>query len=116
RGLGGGDTFYELVWCDVEPAPGLRNWSRIDEVVGGAAAVGFEMNLKIRIGSCWATGSRLEARGGKNKTASLMPTDMKAYDEFVRAVVSRYAPRGVHRYAVENEVNGNGFWQSTSAG
>lgn len=115
RGLGGGDTFYELVWCDVEPAPGLRDWSRIDEVVDGAVAVGFEMNLKIRIGSCWATGTRLEARGAKNKTASLMPRDMAAYEAFVRAVAERYAPRGVHRYAVENEVNGNGFWQATPA-
>lgn len=115
RGLGGGDTFYELVWCDVEPAPGLRNWSRIDEVVDGAAALGFEMNLKIRIGSCWATGARLEARGAKNKTASLMPTDMAAYEAFVRAVVDRYAPRRVHRYAVENEVNGKGFWESSPA-
>ncbi len=111
----GGDTFYELVWCDVEPAPGARDWSRIDEVVDGAAGVGFEMNLKIRTGSCWATNARLEARGGKNKTASLLPRDMAAYEDFVRAVVTRYAPLGVHRYAVENEVNGNGFWQSTPA-
>ena len=115
RGFGGGDTFYELVWCDVEPAPGLRNWKTIDSVVDGAAAVGFEMNLKIRVGSCWATDSRLDARGGKNKTASLMPRDMAAYEDFVRAVVARYAPRGVHRYAVENEVNGNGFWQASPA-
>jgi len=115
QGFGGGDTFYELVWCDVEPAPGLRNWKTIAAVVDGAAAVGFEMNLKIRVGSCWATGSRLDARGGKNKTASLMPTDMAAYEQFVRAVVTRYAPKGVHRYAVENEVNGNGFWQSSPA-
>lgn len=110
-----GNTFYELVWCDVEAVPGTRDWTRIDEVVDGAADVGFEMNLKIRIGSCWATGSRLEERGGKNKTASLMPGDLAAYQEFVQAVVSRYAPRGVHRYAVENEVNGNGFWQSSPA-
>lgn len=110
-----GDTFYELVWCDIEPVPGSRDWTRIDEVVAGAAGIGFEMNLKIRIGSCWATGSRLEARGEKNKTASLLPTDLEDYQDFVKAVVSRYAPRGVHRYAVENEVNGNGFWQSTPA-
>jgi hypothetical protein len=115
KGFGGGDTFYELVWCDVETAPGLRSWARIDEVVDGAARDGFEMNLKIRVGSCWATNSRLDARGGKNKTASLMPRDMAAYQDFVRAVVARYAPKGVHRYAVENEVNGNGFWQSTPA-
>jgi hypothetical protein len=111
----GGDTFYELVWCDVEPTKGTFDWSRIDQVVADAASVGFETNLKIRTGSCWATDGRLGARGDKNKTASLMPTDMAAYQAFVKAVVTRYAPRGVHRYAVENEVNGNGFWQSTPA-
>jgi hypothetical protein len=115
RSFAGGDTFYELVWCDVEPTPGAVDWSRIDEVVDGAAGVGFEMNLKIRTGSCWATDAQLDARGGKKKTASLLPTDLGAYQDFVRAVVTRYAPRGVHRYAVENEVNGNGFWQSTTA-
>ena len=115
EGFPAGDTFYELVWCDIEPKPGVRDWTRIDQVVDGAADVGFEMNLKIRIGSCWATDARLEARGGKNKTASLLPTDLADYQDFVKAVVSRYAPRGVHRYAIENEVNGNGFWQSTPA-
>lgn len=111
----GGNTFYELVWCDVEPVPGARDWSRIDQVVAGAADVDFEMNLKIRIGSCWATNARLESRGEKKKTASLLPTDLAAYQDFVKAVVTRYAPRGVHRYAVENEINGNGFWQSSPA-
>jgi hypothetical protein len=110
-----GDTFYELVWCDVEPTPGAVDWSAIDQVVNGAAKVGFEMNLKIRTGSCWATAARLGARGEKNKTASLLPTDLAAYQDFVKAVVTRYAPRGVHRYAVENEVNGDGFWQATPA-
>jgi len=115
RTFPGGDSFYELVWCDVEPAPGLRNWSRIDDVVDGAHQLGFEMNLKIRVGSCWATNGRLDARGDKNKTASVMPRDTGEYTDFVRAVVSRYAARGVHRYAVENEPNGAGFWQSTVA-
>jgi hypothetical protein len=111
RGLNDGTTFYELVWCDIEPSPGVRNWTRIDEVVNRATALGFEMNLKIRIGSCWATNARLEARGAKEKTPSLMPRNLDEYTDFVRAVVLRYAPLGVHRYAVENEPNGNGFWQ-----
>jgi len=113
RGLPGGDTFYELVWCDVEPKPGQPDWSRIDDVVDGAARVGFRTGLKIRVGSCWATDQRLDARGKKQKTASLLPTDLDAYRQFVQAVVTRYAPRGVHAYAIENEVNGEGFWGSS---
>jgi hypothetical protein len=115
RGFPGGYTFYELVWCDIETERGTRDWSRIDQVVDGAARLGFRMNLKIRIGSCWAAGARLESRGQKEKTASLPPVDVGEYRSFVQAVVTRYAPRGVHRYAIENEINGNGFWQGTPA-
>jgi hypothetical protein len=113
--FGGGNTFYELVWCDVEPERGHRDWSRVDDVVAAASSYGFHMFLKIRVGSCWATGKRLAARGDKAKTASLLPTDLGAYRDFVAATVSRFAPRGVHRYAVENEVNLPGFWASSAA-
>ena len=115
KDLAGGSTFYELVWCDVERTRGSRDWTRIDQVVDGAAAVGFRMHLKVRVGSCWATGERLETRGKKEKTASLMPTDLDAYREFVASVVTRYAPRGVHQYAIENEVNGANYWAAGPA-
>lgn len=113
--FGGGNTFYELVWCDVEPEAGRRDWSRVDDVVAASASYGFRMFLKIRVGSCWATGKRLAARGDKAKTASLLPADLGAYRDFVAAAVSRYAARGVHRYAVENEVNLPSFWASSAA-
>ena len=109
----GSETFYELVWCDVEPGEGRRDWARSDDAVESANRYGFRMHLKIRIGSCWATEKRLEERGERRKTASLPPEDVEAYRQFVRAIVTRYAPQGVHHYAVENEVNLDGFWQST---
>jgi hypothetical protein len=115
EGFGPGVTFYELVWCDIEPEAGKRDWRAVDQVVADATDLGFEMQLKIRVGSCWATGRRLDARGRKEKTASLFPSDLDAYRRFVAAVVGRYGPRGVHRYAVENEVNLTGFWQSNPA-
>jgi hypothetical protein len=113
QGFPGGDTFYELVWCDIEPQQGAQDWSRIDQVVDGAARLGFRMDLKIRIGSCWAAGRRLDSRGKKSKTASLPPADIARYRAFVRTVVTRYAPKGVHRFAIENEINGEGFWAGT---
>lgn len=109
----GGDTFYELVWCEVEREEGSRDWSRVDEAVHSASRFGFRMHLKIRVGSCWTTARRLDGRGERGKTASLPPSDVEAYREFVRAVVTRYAPLGVHRYAIENEVNLSAFWQAS---
>ncbi|MCA1842659.1 MAG: hypothetical protein LC792_05610, partial [Actinobacteria bacterium] len=110
----GGATFYELVWCDVEPRRGQRDWSRVDEVARSAEALGYSLFLKLRVGSCWATDGRGgHERGARRKTASSLPADLGAYEEFVRAAVSRYSARGVREYAVENEVNAPIMWDGT---
>jgi hypothetical protein len=114
--LGGGGTFYEAVWCDVEPTEGTRDWSELDEVADQAKAVGQELMLKIRVGSCWATGGQIgEKRGLKGKTASASPVDMAKYDDFVKALVDRYGTRGVKEWAIENEVNSPDMWAGTMA-
>jgi hypothetical protein len=115
-GLSGSSTFYELVWCQVEPTQGERDWSTLDRIVERAASVKVQLMVKIRVGQCWATGGDAShVRGNKNKTESLMPQDLQQYADFVTAVVSRYAPAGVHEYAVENEINSEGFWAGTPA-
>jgi len=114
KSLSGGATFYELVWCKVEPRPGERDWSDVDRVVDSARGLGYQMYLKIRVGSCWATDGRGgHLRGEKGKTASAMPADMPRYRAFVRDAVRRYAAMGVHEYAVENEPNAANFWEGT---
>jgi hypothetical protein len=114
KGLPGGATFYELVWCNVEPQPGQRNWSDVDRVVNSTRQLGYQLYLKIRVGSCWATNGRGgHVRGKKRKTASAMPTDLARYHAFVDDAVRRYAAMGVHEYAVENEPNAANFWEGT---
>jgi hypothetical protein len=114
KSLSGGATFYELVWCKVEPRPGERDWSDVDRVVDSARGLGYQMYLKIRVGSCWATDGRGgHLRGKKGKTASAMPVDMPRYRAFVHDAVRRYAAMGVHEYAVENEPNAANFWEGT---
>ncbi|MGZ4666268.1 MAG: hypothetical protein ACXV5Q_14865, partial [Frankiaceae bacterium] len=111
RATGGGQTFYELVWCDVEQTQGTRDWSRVDRVAQQSINLGYQLALKIRVGTCWATGGRGEfVRGAKGKTESAMPQDMDLYTAFVRAAVQRYSAKGVHAYAVENEVNSPSMW------
>ena len=81
-----------------------------------AESVGHELMLKVRVGSCWATGGQVgEARGEKGKTASVTPTDMEEYDEFLRALVERYGARGVTEWAIENEINNTAQWAGTPA-
>jgi hypothetical protein len=83
-------------------------------VADQAESVGHELMLKVRVGSCWATGGQVgEARGAKGKTASVTPTDMDQYDEFLRALVERYGARGVTEWAIENEINNTAQWAGT---
>jgi len=116
RNLAGGASFFEFEWCQVEPQQGQRTWAQTDEAVRQARQAGFNLFLKIRVGSCWVTNGRVgQTRGTKQKSVSAMPTDLNAYQAFVRDVVHRYSPLGVHEYAIENEVNGAGFWDGSVA-
>jgi hypothetical protein len=117
RDLSGGSTYYIVVWCDVERQQGRRDWSQVDEVARSTRALGYSLLLKIRTGSCWVTGGqRGTLRGRQQKTASAMPDDLAAYQEFVREVVRRYSAQGVHDYALENEPNARRFfWDGTPA-
>lgn len=113
EGLGGA-TFYEFEWCQVEPEEGHRSWQRVDRNVDRLVASGLRPYLKVRIGSCWATGGSVdEPRGAQEKTPSAMPLNTAAYRDFVEEAVRRYTPRGVRTYAIENEANVPEFWAGT---
>ncbi len=110
----GGATFTEVEWCTVEPVEGQFDWGRLDEIVEASVQLGHELMLKLRTGHCWATqppmdGSR-DVTEGAMKVASTMPLDMERYTQFVTEVVNRYSPRGVHTWAIENEVDVLNFW------
>lgn len=116
RRLAGGATFYELVWCQVEPQQGKRDWKTLDRIASRAERTGVELMLKIRVGQCWATGEKGQfVRGGKNKTESGVPRSDSEYTDFVTEAVRRYSPRGVKVWAVENEVNSPSFWSGSAA-
>lgn len=111
---GGGWTFHEVEWCDLEPVPGAREWAGLDEIVHRALELGHQPMLKLRTGQCWgtlppATGT-LDPTEGVRKTPSTPPSDVGAYLAFVTDVVGRYAALGVHDWAVENEVDVANHW------
>ncbi|MEZ0074727.1 hypothetical protein [Planotetraspora sp. GP83] len=105
---GGGATFHEIVWCAVEPRQGERNWWLDDRVVTDLLAYGYRVMLRIRTGSCWASG---QPTAGRPRVAvSFPPADMAAYQAFVRDLVTRYAAKGVHLYGIENEIDAYTMW------
>ncbi|HET7475014.1 MAG TPA: hypothetical protein VFJ97_03205 [Dermatophilaceae bacterium] len=112
--LSGGSTYYEFVWCDIEPSPGHRDWSTVDKVAQRTREIGMRLLLKIRVGRCWATSGEAQfSRGKANKTESGMPRDLAAYAAFVKEAVQRYSAYGVTEFALENEVNSPSYWGGT---
>jgi hypothetical protein len=114
--LEGSSTYYELSWCDVEKTQGSPDWAALDRIAERSRELGIRLDLKIRIGTCWATGGTAQhVRGQAGKTESRMPLDLAAYQKFVGDLVKRYQPYGVTQYAIENEVNAQQYWAGTPA-
>lgn len=113
--LKGSSTYYELSWCDIEKTQGSPDWAALDRIAERSQELGIRLDLKIRIGVCWATGgTAAHTRGQAGKTESKMPLDLAAYQKFVGDLVKRYQPLGVTQYAIENEVNAQQYWAGTA--
>jgi hypothetical protein len=95
-------------WRQVETAPGVYDWSRLDALVSAAQAHGTEVTLVLAM-----TPSFYGPAG------NLPPTDLADYADYVRAVMTRYrdfgGSRGIAAYQVWNEGNVPTFWQGTPA-
>ncbi len=113
--VAGGTSPAELQWCEVEPEPGARDYDRIDEIIASTARIGYTPVLRIRVGTCWATGNPEHKAAADKALPSRMPLDLGAYAAFVGEVVHRYAPQGVLAYAIESEVNLESFWRGSAA-
>ena len=92
--LGGGSgTFYEAVLCDVSPQPGSYDWSELDTVADQAESVGHELMLKVRVGSCWATGGQV-GRPGRQGQDGVRDSDRHGPIRRVPAGLGRALRRG----------------------
>ncbi len=69
--LAGASTWIEVEWCIAEPQPGTFNWNPLDRNIERSQRFGIETQLRLRVGSCWATGGIVgEARGALRSTPS----------------------------------------------
>lgn len=77
---------FILPWREVQPAPGVFDWSRTDEIVGGAADHGIEP-LPFAFGSpSWI--------GDEAHPPLASEEERQAWRDFLTAAVQRYGPSG----------------------
>jgi hypothetical protein len=93
-------------WRDVETAPGVYDWSRLDALVAAARRHGVEVTLVLAMTPSFY---------GPSSTSP--PTDLARFADYVRAVMTRYrdvdGSRGIENYQVWNEGNVSTFWTGT---
>ncbi|HEY3021985.1 MAG TPA: hypothetical protein VGJ32_17430 [Solirubrobacteraceae bacterium] len=73
----------DLVWADVEPAPGKLRWARYDAIVDRAARYGLTVLPIVDRSPAWAA-----------EAPSALPRDPGTYGAFLSNVVARYGPGG----------------------
>ena len=102
-----------LLWSQIEPIEGRRNWSRTDSVVEQLRAAGIEPLLVVGGSPSWANGVPGSTPG---QTAYVPPAGaardawLRHYADFLAAAVRRYHDF-VRRWEIWNEPNLSEFWR-----
>ena len=96
----------QVTWRQVETAPGVYDWSRLDSLVSAAQAHHVQVTLVLAMTPSFYADA-----------ATLPPSDLSHYADYVRAVMTRYRDfngrRGIAAYQVWNEANISTFWTGT---
>lgn len=102
-GSGGGAQ-----WASVQPAPGVFDWSALDQHVARAAQRGAQVHYVLGRTPQWASARPLEfSPYGPGQAAE--PADLQHWRDWVQAVAQRY--RGVIRvWEIWNEPNDASFF------
>jgi len=102
----------KVAWRDVNPAPGVFDWSILDRRIAQVESWGGRPLLVLGLTPQWAA---MDPNAGDPRwgagSASL-PADLDAWTGYVRAVASRYGDR-IGAYEVWNEANLKTFWAGT---
>ncbi|GBC85114.1 Beta-xylosidase [bacterium HR11] len=96
-------------WDQIQPARDVFDWSGPDSLVRTARVLGLRLMVNLVGTPAWANGGQ---------TPNVPPRDVRDWEDFVRAVVARYArfegsDYGVHHWLIWNEPNLHKFFTGT---
>lgn len=96
----------ETTWSSIERSKGAFDWAKLDAAVGTAQAHGVGDILLVLAGTpAWATDDpSAGGLAGVLPGAAGMPKDLGDWDDWVRAVVTRYQGK-ITAYQIWNEAN-----------
>ncbi|WP_171631642.1 OmpL47-type beta-barrel domain-containing protein [Paenibacillus plantarum] len=108
-----GSQFRDTSWA-IEPSRGVYEWSRFDDQINKLSSYGFDMIGNLLYTPQWASPHPEQTQANISVPAysAYAPVDMKDWEDFVRAVVTRYDTR-IKTWEVWNEPNLPGlsvFW------
>lgn len=98
REAGIGWARQQFIWAEIEPQPGVFNWSKYDEIVDLFRRHGIQIIARLDRPPGWAR-SRASATGSSGP-----PDDFDTYGRFVAEFVQRYRGR-VNYLQIWNEPN-----------
>ena len=99
----------ELRWDHVNPQRDTWNWGLLDDQVNGYAARGIRQLGLLDYSVGWASGK------GGSQTVFGPPSDLDAWERYVRATAERYHDR-IEAWEIWNEPDVAAFWNNQDGG
>jgi len=100
------DTF--TLWSDLNPSPGVYNWTMLDEWLSLARAHNVDVLYTFGATPAWAS-SNPKATCDYNPGACYPPSDLQSWDDYVRAIAIHAAGR-IKYWELWNEANQSEYW------
>jgi hypothetical protein len=114
-----GASYYRLwdkkvAWRDVNPAPGVFDWSILDRRISLVESWGGKPLMVLGLTPQWAAADPAAGDPRWGAGTASPPADINTWREYVRALVQRYGSR-IGAYELWNEANLQTFWTGTPA-
>lgn len=106
---GAGWARVELRWEAIQPSRDEWRWTSTDQVIAAYDELGFQQMGLIAYSVEWASG------GGGSGPVLGPPTDLDAWERYVRAVAERYGDR-IDAWEIWNEPDVAMFWGGVEGG
>lgn len=104
----------QVAWREVNPAPGVFDWSILDRRIAQVESWGARPLLVLGLTPQWAAADPNAGDPRWGAGSASPPADESTWTSYVNAVASRYGDR-IGAYEVWNEANLKTFWTGTPA-